>query len=331
LPAPLTLVLPADHDAVSGGNLYNARLLAALRRADADAGMLSSASGGSVPDTDLFIDSVLRARVPEFVAAGARVFVVVHLFPSFVAGADAAGARERERALLRGVAGFVVTCRRTHELLAPLAEGRPVLVVPPGLVVEPPPVIPSRAPGCRALIAASLIACKGVLPFLERLDAAVRDGDAFTLDVVGRHDFEPGYARACVELVAASPRLRARVRLHGPVPAAAMPGRYLASTVFLSPATFETYGMAMREARAFGLRLLALDAGAAREFVTRPEHGAVLRDAAELAGAFLAEARDLAAHHARVRAAAAHPLRSTWTWDDAARSLLAQLAQTSRS
>ena len=77
--------------------------------------------------------------------------------------------------------------------------------------------------------------------------------------------------------------------------------------------------------------MLAIDAGAAREFVTRREHGVLVRDCARLVDACVAAIREPRAHEQQVRAAAEHPLRDAWSWDDAARVLLAQLPQTSPS
>ena len=76
-----------------------------------------------------------------------------------------------------------------------------MLVVPPGRVVEPgalaPPEPVVEGPPFRGLLVGNLIRCKGVLELLEGLRRHAAPADGLTLDILGRDDFEPDYARAC--------------------------------------------------------------------------------------------------------------------------------------
>lgn len=323
----ILVLLPSDRESVSGGNLYNRELVRALARQ----GIPHRAASEAVGAADVVLaDSVLLPELGRLRAGGLREsawFVLVHLFPSFAATDQRRALADRERRQLTGVTGFVTPGRQAADRLESLSEGRPVLIVPPALIcadLRAPAAI--RPAGFRGVIVASLVASKGVLEFLTMLAAQLSDRDECELTILGRSDLEPEYAQRCHALVASHPRLRAIVRIREPVQPEAMPAIYAASSVAISCSRFETYGMAMHEARAAGLPLLALETGSSCAFVTRPEHGRLCQDDAELVRWCLQWARDPAALRAAQRAAHSHPLLSAWTWDAAALSLHRQLA-----
>ena len=96
--------------------------------------------------------------------------------------------------------------------------------------------------------------------------------------------------------------------------------------MFVSAADMETFGMAVHEARAFGLPVLALDAGHVRAHLTSPDHGSLFGSLDELTEACIALIRD-PDECGRV-AARAHAARlaDDYSWDAAAERLLAGLA-----
>ena len=323
----ILVLLPADRESVSGGNLYNRELLCALARQGIAHKVASDAAGAA---DVVLVDSVLLPELPRLRAGGlchSAWFVLVHLFPSFAAGHDSHVLADRERRQLVGITGFVTPSRQAADRLESLREGRPVLVLPPALIcadLRGPAAL--RPAGFRGLLVASLVASKGVLEFLTTLASLLSDSDQCELTILGRSDLEPEYARLCRALVASDSRLRAIVRIREPVRPEAMPGVYAAHSVAISCSRFETYGMAMHEARAAGLPLLALETGNARAFVSRAEHGRLCKDDAELARCCLEWMRDPTALGAAQRAAHAYPLLSSWSWDAAALSLQRQLA-----
>jgi glycosyltransferase involved in cell wall biosynthesis len=273
------------------------------------------------------IDSALRPRFGEvrsLIRPAQKLLLLVHHLVEFEPWNRTKAAVWAAKEELFRFDGFVVPSQHAAQAVEELCESRPVIVIRPALVVRPRERRPD-AEGFRGLLAASLIRCKGVLSFLEHLDRRLKEQDELFLDVVGREDFEPGYARACHDLVAGSPRLARRVRLHGPVSPDAMISWYEQSTVFVSPSENETFGMALHEARAFGLPVLALDRSHAREHVVESTHGCRYPTTAELAESCLQLARD-PVHLARLRAEAfAHRLRDERTWEDAARDLVTGL------
>jgi glycosyltransferase involved in cell wall biosynthesis len=328
----LAFVLPPDRDSISGGNLYNRELLAALARLGARPRVLGAAEAQALAraparrKTLLVVDSVLAGLVPELTALkarGRRVVLLVHLLPALVPGPGGAAALRREGARLAGLDGFIVTGAGVAAELGPVAGARPVVALPPALLHRAPRARP-RGSGFRVLTVGNLIRRKNVLELLSELASRLRASDELELEVVGGTSLEPRYAARCRRLVAGQVQLASRVRFRGEVAPELMPATYAASSVYASAATYETFGMAMHEARAFGLPLLALPTGNARSLVTRPGTGRICGSVAEIARALVGWSRDRAAFRAVRAAAWRHRLAETRTWDDVARDLLAR-------
>jgi glycosyltransferase involved in cell wall biosynthesis len=329
--APLAFVLPAGSERPSGGNLYNGALLGALGRlvplrkltlAECRAAVERGAPGLYFLDSlDLDAAGVADAR-----RAGQHFGLIVHHLPSFELERLDAAALAEESSKLAKFDVFLCTSDVTRELLERrgFAPAR-LLAVPPA-----PPAVrasPRRyEPPLRALIVANLIARKAVLPWLELLDAR-RDPAPFTLVIVGRDDIEPAYAEACQALVARSPYLGARVRLEPALPHESMVERYAAADVLLSTAVFETFGMAVQEARSHGLPVLMRDGGYVARQVTDGVNGVVTPDLESLAETLF----ELAADPQRMRALAAGAQSTrpgtSYDWPAAAESLLRQLGR----
>jgi glycosyltransferase involved in cell wall biosynthesis len=91
----------------------------------------------------------------------------------------------------------------------------------------------------------------------------------------------------------------------------------------------ETFGIALQEARALGLPILALRRGNAEEHVEPGKNGFLVDSLDELAERFLALSRDaneLAALVARARAAA-----GAESWDEVVERFLPELGRLSRA
>jgi glycosyltransferase involved in cell wall biosynthesis len=332
--SPLVFVFPAGSEGVSGGNIYNSELTKALAElvpvsvasfAEAAGDLASKRPGIYLFDTlELDLVGTLPPRV-----AGQEVGLVVHLLPSLEPGAaedDAAIASEKAK--LRRFDFFVATSDFTRTLLVSrgFAEDA-ILTVPPGLPVVENDNDVTRAyePPLRAVVVGNLIPRKGVLPLLEAL-AAKPAPDRYSLRIVGRGDMDPAYAEACRRAAAASPSLRDAVRIEGPVPYQRTGEVYEASHLAVSPALFETYGMAIREARAHGLPVLAFDGGYARHHFTHGDDGFSYSSHAELARTLVELAGDerrMASLFERARATRPAP----FSWRQAAERFLAELGR----
>ncbi|MDQ2644832.1 MAG: glycosyltransferase family 4 protein [Myxococcota bacterium] len=327
----LTLFLPRESHTLSGGNLYNRELLAALRRQvevatppiDELWNVLARGTAGTylIDTLDLGAAPAIERRAP-----GQRFGLLVHHLPSLEPGLRLSDpARELERQVLGRFDFWVTTSTFARHLL--LARDLPsdrVFSVPPGLgAVERG----ARELGSSlsALSAGNLIPRKGLLPLLTALARSVRDDDDFTLSIAGRHDAHPEYAEACRQLVTNSPRLEKRITFLGAVPPEQMPALYRQSSLFVSASEMETFGMALQEARAFGVPILALDRGNAREHVEVGRTGVLTASLDDLCAALLGFARATETLRPLFDGAASAPLERR-SWDDAAKTLLAAIA-----
>jgi glycosyltransferase involved in cell wall biosynthesis len=332
----LSFVLPAGSELVSGGNLYNRHLIAALGRrapvrtlgvAEGLAAMRAGEPGRYFIDTlnlAEFLDCLQERRARQ------QRILVVHLLPSMrpdLDPADPAQARALaiERAALPCFDGFLTTSSYTREILRAAGMTQAIMTVRPA----PPDAAGARArrsaPAVmRGLMVGNLVAGKGILPFLEALDARLAPGDRFALDLVGRTDMEPAYAGACRRAI--TPRLAGMVHVRGEVAYEDMGAWYGAASALVSASQMESFGMALQEARAWGLPILACDAGNVRNQFTPGENGYLHATIPDLADGFLALVRDPARMQRLFARAQETRPDSGYTWDEAARALLDELA-----
>ena len=119
--------------------------------------------------------------------------------------------------------------------------------------------------------------------------------------------------------------LRSRIELVGEVSPEEMPAWYRRSSILVSASEVETYGMALAEARAFGLLVLALRGGHIASHVPDAEHGLLFDSLADLADGFLTLVRAPASLAERVERARAARRIDGYDWEIAAERLLDQL------
>jgi glycosyltransferase involved in cell wall biosynthesis len=333
----LTFLLPRGADQVSGGNIYNDQLIRALQ-AQGLVAVLPIDEGrrelGRREPGFYFADTLnlreilaLPATVP-----GQQLVLLVHHLPSLEPGLPPADpSLGTEAAALARCRAFVATSPFTARLLA--SRGFPperiLTLTPAAPAPATEPAAPPRryVPPLRALMVGNLIPRKAVLSLLEALAPRLAAGDDFTLEMVGRTDSDPGYAGACAALIAADARLRARVQLHGPVPFAQMSEHYAAASLFVSAAEMETYGMALGEARAHRLPILALDRGHVASHLADGHPGRLLPTQTALADALLELARAPLQMAALFAEAQQRPVSADGGWPERARALRDQLAR----
>jgi glycosyltransferase involved in cell wall biosynthesis len=325
-------VLPQDRRSPSGGNLYNRFLLKALRARGFAFSVLTIETAlrdaRRARPTRYWLDSLLLDRMAELrtlAAASSECYVIVHYFPSLqpALGARARSAwRRLEDTAFTSADGFLATSDFAAAELAGRGTGtRPLLVVPPAPVVTPGPAARARAPGFRALMVANLVPGKGVLEFLEAFAPRAPGGD-FSLEIAGSGDADTPYAERCRRVVARHEALRGRVRFLGALSLASLRRAYERNTFFISASRMESFGMALGEARAFGLYLLAREAGNVANLVAAPI-GEVFTSDDTLAARAARIAGD-AALAGRLRGAMPAPAPGA-SWGETAALFLAQL------
>ena len=330
----MIFILPDKSERPTGGNLFNRLLLAALRAAGqpvrelrfADALHLTRESEPPL----VLADSLLFTRALELknAVAPAPLFWLVHYFPSLNPALDGSTHElwlQVEHTAFDAAAGFVVTSDFARgELRARGAGHKPVLLVPPALSLEAGYVrVPSDR--LRGLMVANLSASKGVREFLSVLADELTRELQLHIEIVGREDLDPDYARACRQLVRAHPMLHGRVRFLGELGGEALRRCYARSNLFISASGTESFGMALDEARAFGLPIFALAGGNARAHVVPGGNGELFESLTALAEACVNLAREPRRLGSYLREAVRLRPRERYTWADAAQALLAQL------
>ena len=342
-PRPVAFAVPGELSTLTGGTIYDARLIAGLRTTGRAVRHLALPAGFPDPDpatvqASLAALAALPADLPAIVdglAFGALptegvarirapLVALVHhplALETGIAPDRAAAMAAHEAANLRRATHVLVPSPHTAAVLA-----RDYGVTGDRLTVALPGV--DRPQGPQRPAVPSLILSVGLLARRKGHDtllaalAAIADLD-WRAVIVGR-DHEPGMAAG---LAALRDRLglAGRVELAGEVPAARLGALYRAATVFALATRHEGYGMAFAEALVHGLPVVAGRAGAVPDTV--PETAGLLVPPEDVAGFATALRHVLtdAALRARLAAAAAAAGAALPRWHDTARKVGAVL------
>jgi glycosyltransferase involved in cell wall biosynthesis len=351
---PLAWVIPGPLRQVTGGYLYDARIVDGLRARNWPVGVLDVRSSGwpldaaagrrlinglrrdaadGAPWGAVVVDELAH---PALVAAlltgrlcttlrGAPVVLLVHHLRC------SEPAPWPQRALARLVEGVAVraadlvicTSETTARTVRPLARrGVQVAVVRPGWDTHGD--IHARRDSVLQTSGGNISPLRLLLVghwtprkgILAALEALRQTGPGVTLDLVGEQDRDPAYA-ARVWAALQKTELAGRVHVHGRAPDALLHRLFAEADALLMPSTHEGYGMVLAEALAAGLPIIATRVGAIPE---------VVRDGSEAelvpvddAGALARAIERLAASPAerqRRSALARERARSLPTWAD---------------
>jgi glycosyltransferase involved in cell wall biosynthesis len=319
----------------TGGTLYNANLVRALQqngtRADAIArsacaGLVRAGTPGIYWFDSLFLEDAVA--LPRELGAGQQRGLLLHYLPSLLGHGDAltrtaltlpeCAALERADVVLVPSSTLAETVRRLGFVRTPIIciePGRPPLARAPG----------ERMDGVHALLLANVTPNKGVIELLRALAPGLEQRDDFTLSVAGSVERDAAYASACRELVRTQPSLAPRVQFLGELAPGRVAELWSRTNLLVSASIYEAYGMALAEARAAGIPILALPGGHAKVHVTAQAGGELCAGHRELARACVRLCRDPDEHRRRGQLASLHAY-SPRSWLDAARELSAQLA-----
>ncbi|WTZ46882.1 glycosyltransferase family 4 protein [Streptomyces sp. NBC_01390] len=279
----------------SGGNAYDRRISLDLPgfgwqvhkhavdgdwpRPGADARAELARTLRELPDgTVVMLDGLVACGVPEIIVPEAerlRLAVLVHLPLGDETGLDPVVAAELdalERTTLRAVPAVIATSdwavRRlvSHHGLAP----ERVHMAAPGADIAP---LASGTDGVsRLLCVAAVTPRKGQHRLVEAL-AAVTDLP-WSCVCVGGLEQDPEYVAELRALIARH-GLEDRLHLAGPQAGAQLDASYAAADLMVLTSYAETYGMAVTEALARGIPVLATDVGGLPEAVGRAPDGGV--------------------------------------------------------
>ncbi len=326
---PIVFVLPEGHATISGGHLYNAKLLAALEQQCELRlqGVLEWTAAQSAPG--LFLIDSLNLR--EFVAyqakriPGQRFVLLAHHLPSLEPGLDEKdGGLALEADSLGLFDAFVATSEFTAEHLRALGHEQPSLVLEPAISWAEVERREFALP-LRGLMSCNLIARKGVLAFLKGLADSTSPDDEYQIDIVGRLDLDPDYSAACQECIRSSPSLRSRVTLRGEAQPAAMASWYGGANLFLSASQMETFGISLQEARHFGLPIFAVHGGNSENHLVRGKTGEIFDEPGALAEGFLSLVRSKTRLRSYWGHAQAQDFKPGSNWQNASSQLVRSL------
>jgi len=276
----------------SGGNTYDRRLCTGLvalgwevreyevhREIRCGAAVFTTAavsevlarlpSGGCVLLDGLVASDQVKALRAE--ADRLRLVVLVHL-PLGLGGPEGVGAdvRAREATALRCVDAVVTTSRWTRRWLLGTYGLDPsrVTVAAPG--VDPAPAVAGDPCGRHLLCVGAVIPAKGHDLLVEALARVT--GTGWVCTCVGSLERDPGFVEwlrtRAVELGVAE-----QVRFTGALAGAALDAAYARADLLVTASRGETYGMAVTEALARGVPVLATRVGGLPEAVGRAPGG----------------------------------------------------------
>jgi len=358
----VAFILDGPLDQVSGGYLYDARLVETLRVSGHRVEIVSLPQGSylrrmaSSFDRGLFdrlqgygADVIVEDELshPGLLALNARlrlrsstpiIALVHHLRCSEPAPRPLRSVYGLvERRYLRGVDGFIFNSQATRRVVqAMVGDGQPAVVATPAgdrfrsRLTEGDIRRRAHAPGpLRLLFLGNLVRRKGLTTLLEAL--AAEPAPAAVLAVAGDGRFEPSFA-AAVKRRAERLGLSQRVEWLGPLYDSALAERLAASQILVVPSAYEGFGIAYLEGMSFGLPAIGGSDGGASEVIQEGENGFLVRpgDVASLADHLrrLADDRLLLETMSQ---SALHTFRTHPTWrqtGETIRRFLSELANT---
>lgn len=308
-------VAPPLDGPITGGTLYNRFLAEAL---EALGDRVSVVSTVEACEGFPWVDSLFLPRMQGRWGA-APAGLLVHYLPSVFEGRDALEAFESEA--LRDAATLMCTGGWMRDAIVRLgADAERTALVEPGVhevaLVESVPAEPVVA-----VAVGTVTERKGMLPLLQALHLRA-PRVPWRLEVLGDLDADAAYADACRRAADGLP-----VQFRGALPPEEARASVAASHVLLSAASIESYGMAIAEAQAHGVPVLARSGGHVKQLVERVASGVVLDDVGALVEAFCGAAEDPEGLAERRRVSRVNRPRRSWA--DAARDFRALYASSS--
>ncbi|RUR33396.1 glycosyltransferase [Vreelandella andesensis] len=285
-----TLVVAGDPDQRTGGYIYDAHIVAALRErglyidvmgvagrfpdADDEAAQALAATLATLPDdARVIIDGLAMGALPGVVAVHAKRLDITALLHHPLGDEQGLSDRDQQRfhrSELRGLAHVnrvIVTSCFTERRVKALAEhyalpfSAPITVVEPGVVRAPvSPAAPPNEP-IRLLCVATLTPRKGQDVLVQAL-AGVERGH-WRCDCFG--GARDAVFTERVQTLIDEHQLGDWVTLHGECDGATLEDAYQHAHALVLPSWYEGYGMVVTEALAHGLPVITTTGGALRD------------------------------------------------------------------
>jgi glycosyltransferase involved in cell wall biosynthesis len=281
-PGPVFFVVPDaidDAERVSGGNVYDQRIRGGLRADGWDLRMILVAESGygqtaralsQIPDDALvLVDGLLATRASGALvehASRLRLVVLAHMVAGDVTD-------DERRAFLSARLVIATSGWTRAELIAQdAADPHRVVVAHPG--TDPAPATTASASGGRLLCVAAVAPHKGQ-DVLVRALAGFADRAGWTCTIAGSLRTAPEFVAELTTAIAAA-GLTDRVTLTGVLTTEALQDAYANADLVVMPSRNESYGMAVAEALARGIPVLASGVGGIAEAIGGSEAAMVV-------------------------------------------------------
>jgi glycosyltransferase involved in cell wall biosynthesis len=301
----LGLVIYGGLDTISGGYLYDRKLVEWLRRQGDEVEIISlpvRGYSGSILENftsavhraldGLQVDALLQDELchpslfwlnTRLKSPVPRLAIVHHLRSSEQRPAWKNSLyRLIERAYLQSVDGFIFNSLTTKTTVFDLLDPGPpqppahVVATPAGdrfnpNILETEIVERAGAPSpLRLVFLGNLIPRKGLVELLRAMQR-MPSGSA-TLKIIGNLTIDPVYTARC-RYLASAPPLAGLVDFLGPLDDMPLASVLRSSQVLVVPSSYEGYGIAYLEGMSFGLPAIGCAAGAAGEVITHGQDG----------------------------------------------------------
>jgi glycosyltransferase involved in cell wall biosynthesis len=320
-------VVPELAGPSTGGTVFNRELVKALtaagtphdvlERADAEYALAGAEPGLYLLDT-LFLGSL--PRLARLSGRGRPLVLVAHYLPALVrygTNVKPSDLSADETLALSHLAGCIAPSAFMRETIERLCTSpRPVVTVEPGRLATGLAPLPPPSETLRVVVVAHLVPGKGVDRLLSAFATKLEPSDRVSVTVVGSLTQDSAHAAAC-RVFATAPALRARVTLLGELQPDAVNQHIAESDLVLSASSMESFGIVLAEARTLGVPIIARAGGNVANLVSAESGGELVADAAGVAAACVALARnpaELATRRVRAREHALPPR----SWRDTA-------------
>ncbi|REC95831.1 glycosyltransferase family 4 protein [Kushneria indalinina] len=301
----LTLIVAGRPDQLTGGYIYDRRIVEALRETgiavevigldgrfpwpdDIARESLQRALGGCTDRSLVVVDGLAASAMPDVLEVHAHRLTLVALVHHPLGDETGLEKNQRETLLtlecqaLQSVAGIIVTSAFTRRRLIELdIDASRISVIEPG--ITPVPIAPADNDTPRLLCIATLIPRKGQHLLIEALaDLKAHD---WHCALIGDDTRDERYTERLRDLIIEH-QLEQRVTIHGAQPPEALEAHWQHSDLFVLPSFYEGYGMVIAEALAHGLPAVTTTGGALADTLpdsagvhVPPDDAMALRDA----------------------------------------------------
>lgn len=315
-------LLTASGTSVSGGHLYNRRMLAAAPRYGTEMQVVQVDEVSDLTNVagQVVIDSLVAASIAgKLPHEPGPLAALVHQVPG---GADGSMRARRARHAadlhLYGMCRLVIAASTylEDELVQAGVPRSHIEVVPPGCdpapVADSPPVDLREGRKLALLNVANWLPNKGILQLLDVMDSLPTDD--VVLHLVGARDVDPRYTRRIERRLW---DVGDRVVVHGEAPPEAVAGLYAAADALVIASQSEGYATVVAEALRAGLPVLGWGVGNIPNLMSDGDEGRLFQpgDTDGLAGAIVNLVRD-DDMRARFASRAAATGRQLPTWEE---------------